>query len=179
LNKRTNELENEMHALEDWELRMMELEEKLQPIAKRPVDITRPGWLERLQAGAPPLDEAGVRDAAEKLLAEMIAAYAQGTDHTRAAIRRLFQEYPSLAWAATLSVPRTTIDGLRQHLILFSINDQGRDSRDALLTLQEICQDARTAGLEIAPVLREIAAMSSDANKYGMGSTSQILLRHC
>ncbi len=137
-----------MNALEDWELKMMELEEKLRPIAKRPVDITRPGWLKRLQAGAPPLDEAGVRDAAEKLLAEMIAAYAQSTDHTRAAIRRLFQEYPSLAWAATLSVPPTTNDGLRQHLILFSINDQGRDGRDALLTLQEICQDARNAGPE-------------------------------
>jgi hypothetical protein len=168
-----------MNELEDWEFRMMELEEKLHPIAKRLVDFTRPGWFERLQTGAPPLDEAGVRDAAEKLLAEMIAAYAQGTDQMRAAIRRLFQDYPSLSWAATLSVPWTTIEGLRQHLILFSMNDQGRDSRDALLTLQQICQDARNAGLEIAPVLREIAAMSSDANKYGMGSTSQMLLRHC
>ena len=168
-----------MNELEDWEFRMMELEETLHPIAKRLVDFTRPGWFERLQTGAPPLDEAGVRDAAEKLLAEMIAAYAQGTDQMRAAIRRLFQDYPSLSWAATLSVPWTTIEGLRQHLILFSMNDQGRDSRDALLTLQQICQDARNAGLEIAPVLREIAAMSSDANKYGMGSTSQMLLRHC
>ena len=74
-----------MNALEDWEFRMMELEEKLQPIAKRPVDITRPDWLERLQAGVQPLDEAGVRDAAERLLVELIGAYAQGTAHTRAA----------------------------------------------------------------------------------------------
>ena len=168
-----------MNSLEDWELRMMELEEKLQPIAKRPVDITRPGWFERLQAGAPPLDEAGVRDAAERLVVEIIAGYAQGTDQTKKAIRRLFQEYESVSWAATLSVPRATNDGLRQHLILFSIKDQGRDSRDALLTLQEICQDARNAGLETAPVLREIAAMSSDENKYGMGSTRQMLLRSC
>jgi hypothetical protein len=165
--------------LEDWELRMMELEQKLQPIAKRPVDITRPDWLERLRAGVSPLDQAGVRDSVERLLAEIITAYAQGTDDTRTAIRRLFQEYPSLAWAAALSVSRTTLDGLRQHLILFSINDQGRDSRDALLALQEICQGASAAGLEIAPVLREIAAMSSDENKYGMGSTRQMLLRRC
>ena len=115
-----------MNLLENWELRMMDLEEKLRPIAKRTVDITRPGWFERLQAGGPPLDEAGVRDAVEKLLAEIIAGYAQGTDQTREALRRLFQEYSSLAWAATLPVPRTTLDGLRQHLILFSIEDQGR-----------------------------------------------------
>ena len=40
-----------MNALEDWEFRMMELEEKLRPIEKRPVEITRPDWFERLQAG--------------------------------------------------------------------------------------------------------------------------------
>ena len=121
-----------MSALEDWELRMMELEEKLRPIAKRTVDITRPDWLERLQAGPVPLDEAGVREPTERLLAEILAAYAEGTDQTRRALRRLFPQYPSFSWAATLSVPRTTLDGLRQHLILFSVNDQGRDSRDEL-----------------------------------------------
>src|SRR5438552_16023339 len=106
-----------MNALGDWEFRMMEVEEKLQPIAKRPVDITRPDWLERLQAGVPPLDEAGVKDAAERLLAELIGAYAQGTDHTRAAIRRLFREYRSIAWEASMSVPMSTFVGLRQHMI--------------------------------------------------------------
>ena len=168
-----------MNGPDDLEFRIAKLEELLQPIANRPVDITRPGWLERLQAGLPPLDEAGVRDTAERLLAEILAAYAQGTFEARAAIRRLFQKHPSFAWAATLSVPWTTMDGLRPHLILFSIDDQGRDGRDALLALQRICQDARGAGLEIAPVLQEIAAMSSNEDKYGMGSTRQMLLRHC
>jgi hypothetical protein len=168
-----------VNAPEDWEFRTAKLEELLQPIAKRPVDITRLGWLERLQAGLSPLDEAGARDTAERLLAEILAAYAQGTVQARAAIRRLFQKYQSFTWAATLSVPWTTMDGLRQHLILFSIDDQGRDGRDALLALQAICQDAKGVGLEIAPVLREIAAMSSNVDKYGMGSTSQMLLRHC
>jgi hypothetical protein len=168
-----------VNAPEDWEFRIAKLEELLQPIAKRPVDITRPGWLERLQAGPPPLDEVGARDTAETLLAEILAAYAQGTAPMRASVRRLFQKYPSFAWAATLSVPWTTMDGLRQHLILFSIDDQGRDGRDAWLALQTICQDAKGVGLEIAPVLQEIAAMSSNEDKYGMGSTSQMLVRHC
>lgn len=97
----------------------------------------------------------------------------------RASIRQLFQKYQSFAWAATLSVPRTTKDGLRQQLILFSMKDQGRDGRDAWLELQAICQVAKGTGLEIAPVLQEIAAMSSNEDKYGMGSTSQMLLRHC
>ena len=168
-----------MNLPEDWKVRIAKLDQLLQPIAKRPVDITRPGWLERLRAGVPPLDEAGARDTAERLLGEILAAYAQGTVQTRTAIRQLFQMHQSFSWAPTLSVPRTTIEGWRQHLILFSIIDQGRDSRDAWLTLQEICQAAKSAGLDIAPVLREVAAMSSDENKYGMGSTSQMLLRRC
>lgn len=166
-------------ALENWELQMMELEERLRPIAQRPVDVTRPGWLERLQAGAPPLDEAGVRNPAERLLAEMIDAYAQGSEEIRTVIRRLFTEYRSFAWAAALSTPRTSVAGLRQHLILFSMKDQGRDSRDALLTLQEICREAVAAGVNTVPVLREVAELSSSANKYGMGSTRAMLLKHC
>ena len=167
-----------VNAPEDWELRIAKLEALLKPIATRPVDITRPGLLGRLQAGVPPLDEAGARERAERLLAEILTAYALGTVQTRAAIRKLFEKYQSFAWAAALSVPRTTWEGLRQHLILFSIKDQGRDSRDALLELQEMCKAAKADGLEMAPVLREVAAMSSDEDKYGMGSTSRMLLRH-
>jgi hypothetical protein len=168
-----------MGALDDLELQMMELEERLRPIAQRPVDITRPGWLERLQTGRPPLDEAGVRDAAERLLADLIVAYAQGGEETREAIRRLFTEHRSFAWAAALPDPPTSAAGLRRHLIVFSMKDQARDSRDALLTLQEICRAATTAGVPLEPALRGVAAMSSRVNKYGMGSTSDMLLRQC
>ena len=168
-----------MSSLEDWEFRMMELDERLRPIAQRPVDVTRPGWMERLRAGVPPLDEAGARNEAETLLAELSAAYAEGTEESRVAIRRLFAEYRSFAWAAALSSPRTSVEGLRRHLIFFSMQDQGQDSRDALLTLQRICGEAAGAGVDTAPVLREVVAMSSAVNKYGMGSTRDMLLKHC
>ena len=166
-------------SLEDWELQIMELDERLRPIAQRPVDVTRPGWVERLRAGVPPLDEAGVRNETERLLAELSAAYTQGTEEVRAAIRRFFAEYRSFAWAAALSTPWTSVEGLRQHLILFSMQDQGQDSRDALMALQEICRQATAAGVDPAPGLLEVAALSSWANKYGMGSTRDMLLKNC
>jgi hypothetical protein len=164
-------------TLEDWESRIMDFEERLRPIACRPVDITRPDWLDRLRAGVPPLDEAGLREHAEQLLGELIPAYATCGDEMRSAIRRMFAEYGSFAWAASLSTPRTSVEGLRQHLILFSMKDQGRDSRDALLTLQEIVREADTAGVDKTAVLREVAAMSSSTNRYGMGSTRDMLLK--
>ena len=79
-----------MSALKDLEFRIRELDERLHPIAQRAVDVTRPGWVERLRAGVPPLDEAGVRDNVERLLGELSAAYRQGPEETRAAIRQLF-----------------------------------------------------------------------------------------
>lgn len=157
----------------------MELDERLRPIAQRPVDVMRPGWEKRLLAGLPPLDEAGVRNETEQLLAELGATYAQGPEEACAAIRRFFMEYRSFEWAATLSMPWTSADGLRQHLILFSMRDQGQDSRDALLWLQQVCREAAAAGVDTAPVLREVAAMSNSANRFGMGSTRDMLLKLC
>ena len=107
----------------------------------------------------------------------MIPAYAKGGDETRSAIRRMFAEYGSFTRAAALSTQPTNVEGLRQHLILFSMKDQGRDSRDGLLTLQEIVREADTAGVDKAAVLREVAAMSSSTNRYGMGSTRDMLLK--
>ena len=78
--------------LENWELRIMDLEQRLQPIANRPIDLTRPGWVERLRSNAPPLDEAGIRSETETLLAELIAAYSKSDDATRTASRKMFAE---------------------------------------------------------------------------------------
>jgi hypothetical protein len=165
--------------LENWEFRMMELDERLRPIARRPVDILSPGWIERSHSRGPALDEAGARPEAETLLAELSAAYAQGPEETRTAIRRLFAECRSFAWAALWSRQVAGADDLRQRLILFSMQDQGRDSRDALLTLQGICSEAAAAGVDAAPMLREVAALSSTVNRYGMGSTRDMLLSQC
>jgi hypothetical protein len=165
--------------LEGWELRMMELDQRMRPIAQRPVDIMSPGWIERSHSRGPALDEAGARQEAETLLAELSAAYTQGPEETRAGIRRLFAECRSFAWACLWSRQAAGVDGLRQRLILFSMQDQGQDSRDALLELQGICREATAAGVDVAPMLHEVAAWSSTANRYGMGSTRDLLLSQC
>jgi hypothetical protein len=163
--------------LEDLELRMMDLEQRLRPIADRPVDITKPGWAASLTASRHPLDRAGVRLDAERLLQELMEAYRRSGDEERQAIRALFAEHRAFAWAASWSFGPTDEEKLRQHLLLFAMKDQGRDSRDALLGLQHLCGEARKAGVDTGAVLREVAALASDTNKYGMGSTRHMLLR--
>jgi len=56
--------------------------------------------------------------------------------------------------------------------------DQGSDTRDELLALHDYCQAATRAGVPIGPVLTQVAALSSDEDKYGMGSARGLLLRH-
>jgi hypothetical protein len=166
-------------SLEDFKLRMMDLEQRLRPIADRPVDITKPGWGLRLSHARHPLDEAGVRPEADRLLQELINVYRGSAEEEREGIRKLFEEYRAFAWAASLPFEPTTEENLRQHLLLFSIKDQGSDSRDAILWLQELRQRARAAGVNTAAVLKETAVLSNDHNKYGMGSTKGMLLRAC
>ena len=163
----------------EFEALVKELDECLRPIANTPVDITQPGWGRRLQQLAHPLDRAGIRQKTETLLSEIIAAYEKGNGESRQALRGLFAQYTAFAWAATVPLEPTTAQSFRQLLLLFSLNDQGRDSRDALLLLQDLCRGARAAGLKTESILRGVAELSSDINRFGMGSTKQMLLKAC
>ena len=97
--------------------------------------------------------------------------YESSDEDTRRAVRLLFTSYPHFAWAATLNTPPTTEVDFRRHMLLFSMRDQGQDSRDAILSLQELSSQARAAGVNTTPILQEVARLSSDENKQGLGST--------
>ena len=64
------------HELLPW---IAALDERLRPIAKRPVDINQPGWQQRLAERPHPLDEAGVRQEAASVLDE----FCGGLDEAR------------------------------------------------------------------------------------------------
>jgi hypothetical protein len=161
----------------DWASRMDALDRRLRPIANRPVDVTDPDWLNKLQAADPAVDRAGVRGECEALLGELVTAYEHGDEDVRQEIRRLFRESPSFAWAASPSGDYSTPSGLRTHLIHFSMLDLGRDPRDAQLSLDGILDAARRAGTPTGDVLEQVAALSNGAPVYpNWPSTSGMLL---
>ena len=166
-------------SLEDFESRIIRLDERLRPIANRPVDVTQPGWWQRLAQRPHPLDAAGVRPETEDLLKELIDSYQGAGEEDREMMRDWFAKCRAFSWAASLPASPTTEEGFRQRLLLFSLKDQERDSRDALLLLQDLCREAGSAGVDTAPILREVAELSSDVNKHRMGSTKQMLLKAC
>jgi hypothetical protein len=147
----------------------------VRPIARRPVDLDDPDREERMRQGPAPLDEAGVRAEAESVLRDVIAVYEDGDETVRASVRALFSRHTSFRWAAHLPLRRTA-EGFRWQLLHMSAVDQGSDTRDELLALRDTCQEARDAGVDLRPILREVAELSSREDKYGMGSMRDILL---
>ena len=159
-----------------WKATVEQLDNRLKAIANRPVDISDPGWVGKLTA-VNPIDEAGVREEAAALIRDILDAYPQVDAGQRDRIRALFATHRSLAWAAGFVLPFSADPSTaRSQLLLFSILDQGTDSRDALLWLGAFCGQERADPAALAPLLREVAALSSAVNRYGMGSTQSMLL---
>ncbi|MGW3101755.1 hypothetical protein [Streptomyces sp. NPDC001100] len=148
----------------------------LKPLAQGPVDITDSDWLVRLRDGPNPLDEAGVREEAEAALRRLLALYERGDEPTRSAVRALLDRCGSFCWAAEVP-PGRTPEAFRQQLLYLSARDQSIDTRDEMVTLNGMCEEARAAGVDIRPLLLEAAELSSAEDRYGMGSVREILRR--
>ncbi|MEU1514240.1 hypothetical protein ABZ490_19130 [Streptomyces sp. NPDC005811] len=155
--------------------RVVRIDARLRPIAERPVDTTAPDWHIRTRERPRPLDEAGVRGEAEAALRALLARYEHGDDEDRAAVRALLDRCSSFRWATHLPYGRTP-DGFRQQLLHLSARNHDGDTRDELLTLHDLSAEAREAGVDIRPLLLEVAELSSAEDKYGMGSIRRMLL---
>jgi hypothetical protein len=68
-------------------------------------------------------------------------------------------------------------EGFAQRLLEVSVADQGDDTRDMMVDLNHLCGRARDAGVDMRPLLLTVAELSSDVDKFGMGSTRAILRR--
>ncbi|MGW2286243.1 hypothetical protein [Streptomyces phaeochromogenes] len=165
--------QTELAELEEW---VALIDACIEPIARRPVDLTDPDWMRKLKEGPHPLDEAGIRPEAEAALRDVLSRYEEGDEDVRAALRALLERCHYFASATTLPFEPTP-QGFRQRLVEMSVEDQGRDTRDMMVGLNDLCGQARDAGLDIRPLLLDVAELSSEVDKYGMGSTRGILLR--
>jgi hypothetical protein len=165
--------------LDEIEREMARLEAAYRPVATRRIELDElrdPATLgARIQAD---LARLGVEERAQAVLRATIAAYAGGDEPVRAAIRRLFDRHPSFRWAANLPPGDLTAEAVRSQLIHLSARDQGGDTRDEILALRDLCRRARQAGVDVDPILDEVAAMSSDEDRYGMGSTRRVILAY-
>lgn len=163
--------------LVEVEREMARLDAVYRPVATKPVDVTDlDAFMNMGAAIQADLARLAVDDQAEAVLRAVIELYAAGDETVRAAVRHLFDRYTSFRWAAHLPQDWETAKEFRARLICLSARDQGADTRDEILTLQDLCNRGRQAGIDVDPILDEVAAMSSDRDRYGMGSMRSVIL---
>ena len=124
------------------------LDQKLSPIANRPIPFGAD-----FRAYRVPNDEA-----ANQLLAEAVELYSRSDATQREKIREICRIHHAFAWAATLPFPADNAERFRMHLVHFSIIDQGRDWRDALLWMRDLLRSP----FATRDVVSDVAAMSGD-----------------
>ncbi|MEV8442214.1 tetratricopeptide repeat protein [Actinosynnema sp. NPDC051121] len=161
--------------LTDVQREVARLDAVLEPIVNRRVDVSTPERFMAMIEAGPPRVDAAVNAECTTVLEELLVRYASGDEATRVATRDLFTRYPSFRWAAHLPW-EPTAESFRLHLLHLSAKDQGGDMRDEIVTLDSYCAKAREAGIDVGPILHQVAELSSDVNKYGMGSIRGLLL---
>ena len=159
-----------------WTEAVGRIDAALEPIATRPVALGELNALCERYRDMNPLDQAGVRAEAAALLTEILDAYPRLKCADRIALRALFDQHRALGWAAGFLLPNASDAAtLRHQLLLFSLLDQGTDSRDALLWLQSLCAQPGVDCAHLPELLREVAALSSAIDRHHMGSTASML----
>ncbi len=153
-----------MRTVQELEQAIRPLDARLRPIAKGPIGALVSKQPREVPTVAAAIDRAGVRDDAERALADAICLYDVGDDADREAIRGLFRTCTSFRWAVRLPKGTMTAERLHDVLTVLSMHDCGPDYRDATMEIGFHCEQARAAGLDVAGTLRAIAQVSSTAN---------------
>jgi hypothetical protein len=162
---------------QDWKKRAEALDRKIRPLAAQEVDMSDPDWEQKLRTAEQPADELGLRTEIESLFDEIIERLELLDGNQRQLVFNFLNGCSSLMWSAVISGNLQTRDGFRKHMLLFVIKDQGKDTRDAILELSHYREVGKALGIDVDAVFKELAPLASDLNKYGMGSTRDLLLR--
>jgi hypothetical protein len=150
------------------------LNSPLKKILTEEIDINSPDWEEKMMNQAHPADESGLRPQIESFFEELVENFEYLTFEQRARVIDLMASKSYLMQSAVLKDDMGTASGFRKALILFVIQDQGADTRDAILALRSIWDHGKKHGFDIDVLFREMAGLSSDEDKYGMGSTRDL-----
>jgi hypothetical protein len=149
------------------------------------VDLSGPGLLDRMRAGAAvyrrqePEREAA-RQEADRLLPELLDRYRSGGGGDREWVRGLLHACPTFRWAVGRGVglPQPPIgpEEAAQALALFSIKDGDTDYRDQIVWLDGLCAALHKSGLDLPPLLQQAAGWSNDTARFPPARSTGALL---
>jgi hypothetical protein len=159
-------------------------DDALAPLRDYGFDIGKPGFVARMKAKQDEakakyaVDEALSAEIDRELTPELLHLYAAADDATREELRALLRQYRHVR--DTLRTPPSddAARRFRDALVLLALKDGDPiDWRDEILTLDALCRGAQARALDTAQLLREAAALASDAPRGDLPSFRATLLR--
>jgi hypothetical protein len=144
------------------------------------LDSHDPDARARAQSRHPLSGDKALRTRFDTTCRRLADAYMSGSLDQRTQIRDCVRGIPGVR--DSMRIPFTEIrmkmDAARFRLALIyeSIRDLGDDTRDTVMTLDNLTRAARIAGIDSDPFLKEVAAVSSDVDEHGMGAMRELLL---
>jgi hypothetical protein len=153
------------------------VDDLLRIVITRKVDLNDPDWVASARAGLKPVDEAGVSPETTAALEALLSAYETGDGRTRVEVRETFRDYRSFRREAQLPREWETVSEFRRHLVLISASGEYDDPRDVLMSIWQLCNEARARSIDVEPVLRAVAAISSDVAAKSFGSMRKMIMR--
>jgi len=108
--------------------------------------------------------DAGLRRRAEgrRLMSTVLVHYANADDATREQVRVLLARYRTFTWWSAPESDLAEPESWRLELLLISARDKFSDRRDTIVMIDELTKAAIEAGIDIGPMLDEVAALSCD-----------------
>ena len=161
-----------------WKQRAESFDQRLHPIVHAEIDINAPDWQEQLANAPHPADASGLRREITSLFNEIVNRFESFDAEERQQIIDLMDQNDSLMYSAVIDAGYETPEGFRKNMILVVIEDQGKDTRDAIVRLAHCRSDAEKRGIDVNSIFREMAAIANTRDKYGWGTTRDLFLNH-
>ena len=95
-------------------------------------------------------------------LEEAILEYERADANGRRALRKLFADCHEFSSNVTLREPLDSAASFRRHLLHVSLTYGGSDFRDTRVGLADLWNKAAAAGVNLVPIIQEVAAISGD-----------------
>lgn len=154
-----------------WKTELQALDSMIRPILDTPYTGESDSFYKELQV----LD---LKDLANAIVNQLIDQFPKLNARERLSLSELVDQYNGVTWLTDITTKVETIEAFKANLIWFVIRDQEKDTRDAILSLRSLIEKGRALDYPVKALLQEVSELASQEDKYGWGSTRNLILNN-
>ncbi len=153
-----------------WQKELQTLDSRVKPLINAPYTGDSSSFYQELHA-------LGLKSRADVIVQQIVAEFPELTAENRRRVSELVNRHGGINWLTDFMRKVESIEAFRMSLTWFVIMDQGKDTRDAILELESYISKGKTLGYPVKALLQEISRMASEQDRYGWGSTQDLILK--